>query len=183
MKRIHANANVVTGRSIDFLGYRFNHDRVLLRKSIKKNFVKHKNNPRATASYKGWCMHCNGRNLYKSITGMSFKDLGIKPKDSTIDGKPFFEVPTRRIAEMVNRKIKIIDFVDGVTTKEGKGRLVMKISDELGYEVKVITSSSKIRDVLQQAKELEQTGVTVFPQSTEIRCNQFANGAKEYYLL
>ena len=37
--------------------------------------------------------------------------------------------------------------------------------------------------VLQQAKELEQTGVTVFPQSTEIRCNQFANGAKEYYLL
>lgn len=114
---------------------------------------------------------------------MSFNDLGIKPKDSTIDGKPFFEVHTRRIAEMVNRKIKIIDFVDGVTTKEGKGRLVMKISDELGYEVKVITSSSKIRDVLQQAKELEQTGVTVFPQSTEIRCNQFANGAKEYYLL
>lgn len=114
---------------------------------------------------------------------MSFKELGIKPHDGTIDGKPFFEVPTRRIAEMINRKINVIDFVDGVTTKEGSGRLVMKISDEMGYEVKVITSSAKIRDVLRQVKELEQTGTKVFPQPTEIRCNQFANGAKEYYLL
>lgn len=114
---------------------------------------------------------------------MSFKDFGIKPKGNTIDGKPFYDLPTRRIAELINRKIKVLDFIDGVKTKEGDGRVVLKIQDELGYEYKVITSSSKIKDMLIQAKELEQGGTSVFPQETEIRCNLFSNGVKEYYLL
>ena len=175
----------VRGRSIDFLGFRFNHDRVLLRKSIKKRFaIKAKRgNRRAIASYKGWCQHCNGAHLFKRMTDMSFKDFGLKPQENMIDGKPFFDIPIRRIGELVNRKMQIIDFIDGVKTKEGDGRVVMKIKDELGYEYKVITSSHKIRDVLVQARELEANGTKVFPQDTEIRCNLFSNGSKEYYLL
>lgn len=114
---------------------------------------------------------------------MSFIDFGIKPQDNMIDGKPFYDIPTRRIAELVNRKIKVIDFIDGVKTKEGDGRVVMKIQDEMGYEYKVITSSHKIRDVLVQASDMEKDGTIVFPQDTEIRCNLFSNGSKEYYLL
>ena len=114
---------------------------------------------------------------------MSFNDLGIKPQASMIDGKPFFDVPVRRISELVNRKITVIDFIDGVKTKEGEGRVIMKIKDELGYEYKVITSSHKIRDILIQAREMEKEGTPVFPQESEIRCNLFSNGAKEYYLL
>lgn len=128
-------------------------------------------------------MQCNGANLFKNITGMSFSEFGIKANENTIDGKPFYDIPTRRIAELVNRKIRVLDFIDGVKTKQGEGRVVMKIQDELGYEYKVITSSHKIRDILVQARELENKGTKVFPQSTEIRCNIFSNGAKEYYLI
>jgi len=84
---------------------------------------------------------------------------------------------------MINRKIKVIDFVDNIKTKEGDGRVVMKVSDEYDSAFKIITSSRKIIDVLQQARKLELNGEHVFPQSTEIHCNLFSNGSKEYYLL
>lgn len=62
-------------RGIDFLGYVFRHTHILLRKSIKQRFFekvkKHASNPAkmdlSYASYKGWAIHCNSRNLLKKI--------------------------------------------------------------------------------------------------------------------
>lgn len=57
-------------RGLDFVGYRFYHTHVLLRKSIKKNFARaiarHKNS-KVIASYNGWAKHCNSGNLMKKL--------------------------------------------------------------------------------------------------------------------
>jgi retron-type reverse transcriptase len=60
----------VDDRGIDFVGYIFRHTHVLLRKSIKQNFAsmlsKHRNT-QSIASYKGWAIHCNSKNLLKKL--------------------------------------------------------------------------------------------------------------------
>lgn len=56
----------VRSRGIDFVGYKFYHHYILLRKSIKKNYIKmikYNNNIKSKASYKGWLDHCNSINL------------------------------------------------------------------------------------------------------------------------
>lgn len=60
----------VEARSIDFVGYRFYHTHILLRKSIKKNFARmlvKRKNPMSVASYNGWAVHCNSRHLIKKL--------------------------------------------------------------------------------------------------------------------
>lgn len=60
----------VSERGIDFLGYRFYHEYVLLRKSIKKRFAKavSKNKDRSVlAAYWGWAKHCNSKHLIKKL--------------------------------------------------------------------------------------------------------------------
>lgn len=60
----------VASRSIDFVGYRFYHTHIMLRKSIKKNFARmlaKKSNPASIASYYGWISHCNGNHLLKKL--------------------------------------------------------------------------------------------------------------------
>jgi RNA-directed DNA polymerase len=55
-------------RGIDFVGYKHFHSHTLLRKSIKKRFVKmvtRRPSYHSMASYYGWIKHCNGANLYK----------------------------------------------------------------------------------------------------------------------
>jgi len=57
-------------RGIDFLGYRFFGTHTLLRKSIKQNFARKvaKGIRRPSlASYRGWSIHCNSRNLLKKL--------------------------------------------------------------------------------------------------------------------
>jgi len=58
---------LVNKRGIDFVGYKIYHKYVLLRKSIKKNFIKmikYNKNNKSIASYNGWISHCNGKNLW-----------------------------------------------------------------------------------------------------------------------
>lgn len=53
-------------RGIDFVGYKSYHSHILLRKSIKNNFirmVKSSRNDKSIASYNGWLTHCNSINL------------------------------------------------------------------------------------------------------------------------
>lgn len=66
----------VESRSIDFLGYRFYHTHVLLRKSIKQNFARtlaRKRRPASIASYYGWIKHCNGNHLLKKF--LTYEEL------------------------------------------------------------------------------------------------------------
>lgn len=60
----------VASRSIDFVGYRFYHTHVLLRKTIKKSFARmlsRRKNRASIASYSGWAKHCNSKNLLKTL--------------------------------------------------------------------------------------------------------------------
>lgn len=60
----------VHARGIDFVGYRFYHTHILLRKRIKKNFaraLKRKSGKESIASYMGWAKHCNSRHLFKKL--------------------------------------------------------------------------------------------------------------------
>lgn len=60
----------VEDRGIDLVGYVFRHKYIRLRKSIKKNFcrkVARNMNVRSIASYNGWLIHCNSKNLRKKI--------------------------------------------------------------------------------------------------------------------
>lgn len=59
-------------RGIDFVGYRFYHSHVLLRKSIKKSFARAVKRDRGCTkqlqpSYYGWAKHCNSINLLKKL--------------------------------------------------------------------------------------------------------------------
>lgn len=60
----------VQSRGIDFVGYRFFHSHILLRKSIKKSFARmlvKRSNPASIASYLGWLKHCNSKHLKKKL--------------------------------------------------------------------------------------------------------------------
>lgn len=60
----------VDARGIDFVGYVFRHEYILLRKSIKQNFARmiaRRRNPASIASYNGWATHCNSRHLLKKL--------------------------------------------------------------------------------------------------------------------
>jgi RNA-directed DNA polymerase len=62
----------IASRGIDFLGYRFFHTHILLRKSIKKRFAKavskkKENIKQVHAAYWGWAKHCNSINLLKKL--------------------------------------------------------------------------------------------------------------------
>ena len=60
----------VENRGIDFVGYRFYHTHILLRKSIKQNFARmmaHRPNMKSIVSYYGWAKHCHSKNLLKKL--------------------------------------------------------------------------------------------------------------------
>jgi len=60
----------VAARGIDFVGYKFYHTHILLRKSIKKSFARKlaKNaNSASIASYTGWAIHANTKHLLKKL--------------------------------------------------------------------------------------------------------------------
>lgn len=60
----------VKARGIDFVGYKFYHTHILLRKSIKQNFARmlvKNRNPKSIASYNGWTSHCNSKNLINKL--------------------------------------------------------------------------------------------------------------------
>jgi hypothetical protein len=60
----------VETRGIDFVGYVFRHTHTRLRKSIKKSFarmLRRNKNPQSIASYAGWALHCNSKNLLRKL--------------------------------------------------------------------------------------------------------------------
>jgi RNA-directed DNA polymerase len=68
----------VDARGIDFVGYVFRHTHVRLRKSIKKSFarmIKYNPNAQSIASYTGWAVHCNSKNLLKKLLDEHFQPI------------------------------------------------------------------------------------------------------------
>lgn len=178
--------NAVRGQSIDFLGYTFTHERVLLRKSIKKRFIVSnkikdaERRRRVLSSYWGWCKHGNCKNLWRKTTDMSFAEKGIKRSNQTKDGKRFFEVEEKRMMDIINVPIIIHDCIDGVKTRMGDGRFCILFEQD-GKRYKVITNSFKIKDILGQAMKMENAGEKIFPTSCIIRRKALNEGKSDYY--
>jgi len=60
----------VDDRGIDFVGYVFRHTHTRLRKTIKQNFarmIRRNKNAQSIASYRGWSIHCNSKNLLNKL--------------------------------------------------------------------------------------------------------------------
>jgi hypothetical protein len=146
----------VDARGINFLGYVFYHNRVMLRKSIKQAFAKkigHAKGKRRTeiiGSYKGWCMHGNCINLYKKLTGMNlFSDLGIE-----IDSAPFAGDKIK-INRVLNKEIEVIDFeLNESKFQSGKNGKCLKLQIRFEDELRIIfTGSSLLVSAIQKVKK------------------------------
>jgi hypothetical protein len=181
---------VVSGRPIDFLGYQFFKEKTLMRKSVKKNFARKmkrlkssKKRHDAKASYWGWTLYADCRNLWNTLTDndMGFLKAGIRQRSQTKDGKKFFDVETIRLMDIVNIPITVVDFESGVPTCQGEGRYCVLIEMD-GKQKKFITNSYGIKDVLDQAREVEEQGGKVFPvDGVVIRRKPIGNGSNSYY--
>lgn len=112
---------------------------------------------------------------------MSFTQVGIKRSNITKDGKQFFEVEEKKMLEIINVPITVVDFIAGIHTKIGEDRYALLI-EMSGIQYKVITNSYKIKDVLQQARKKEEEGTKVFPcQDVIIRRKQLRDNKSDYY--
>ncbi len=73
----------IAARGIDFVGYVFYHTHTRLRKSIKQNMARNRNNPVSTTAYYGWAIHCDSGHLLKKLnthaTILRLKHQGRKP--------------------------------------------------------------------------------------------------------
>lgn len=185
---IHSNGK---GRMIDFLGYQFDNDKTLMRKSIKKDFARKasrikskKRRKEVLAAYWGWSKHADCKHLWSKITNnyMGFEKLGIKPNNVTKDGKRFFDCERVGILEIINVPITVLDFEPGVKTKYGDNTYWVKI-DINGVEKKFATSSYSLIDTLEQARKLEETSEKpVFPvEDVTIRRKSLGDGKLSYF--
>ncbi len=181
-------------RSIDFLGYVFNGECVRMRKSTKHRFARQakKSEGKDTAkrkqmlaSYWGWCKWGDCRHLWKVITNndMSFAALGIKQSHRTIDGKRMFDVPEVKLMDILNTPVTIEDFEPGTKTKHGPDRYTVVFTDEQGRKSKFITNSYNIKDVLDQARQMEKdTGRKIFPvENVIIKRRPLGDGKSAYF--
>lgn len=192
MNETTESENEARGRSISFLGYEFTHDNVRLRKRMKKTFarkskrIKSKSRRQEVlASYWGWCKHGDCKNLWRTITNndMSFTDKGIRRSNTTKDGQTFFDVEEKKMMEIINVPITVVDFVPGIHTKIGEDRYAILIELE-GVRYKVITNSYKIKDVLQQARahDNDTQETPIFPcHNVVIRRKALRDGKSDYY--
>lgn len=179
MQRRKENVREV-GRKIDFLGYQFDNDKTLLRKSTKKNFarkIKTKSKRRRNevmGSYWGQCKHGDCRNLWNKLTNnyMGFAKKGIGLKQTTKDGKRYFDQPMRSISMLVGKELTILDFEANIPvrktetiddTKPRYAVLAKIIEDGIEKEIKFITSSFFIISILNESRCEEEKGNKIFP--------------------
>lgn len=79
----------VDKRGIDFVGYRFWHTHILLRKSIKKRFARMlatRPNNASVAAYSGWVKHCDGKHLVKKLNDQ-FQRPEHKTRNESVRGQ------------------------------------------------------------------------------------------------
>lgn len=148
-------------------------------KKIKSQKRKHE----IRAAYWGWCKYGDCKHLWRIITDndMSFAAKGIHQSGMTKDGKRFFDVPEKRLMEILNIPIKIIDFETGVKTSQGTDRYCVLFELD-GIQYKFITNCYNIKDILDQAREQEKEGNKVFPvEDVVIKRRNIKDNKSTYY--
>jgi hypothetical protein len=179
------------GRSIDFLGYVFNGVYTQVRKRNKKSFSKKLSNARTAkrrheilAFGYGMLKHCEGKNLYNTITNgdMSFASKGIKANARTLrDGKQFYDVDSIRQDELVGLTFTVLSFVSDVKVKDRDGRYIMLIELD-GRQRKVFTTSPFIIEVLLEAAAKERNGEKIFPVDDQRILKKYLGNGKSTFI-
>lgn len=152
----------VESRSIDFVGYKFYHNHVLLRKSIKKKMIRVSrkfNNTirkkeyvrRRLSSYFGWLKHCNSINFSKKYFGKLTKRYKLPMPEKFVPKKNI-------ISNITNRIIKFIDF-----KKYDKYFKIYFVKNDLQY---VNTCSTSLYNNFIKYN---------FPQGTKIKIKKIKN--------
>lgn len=158
----------VDARGIDFLGYVFYHDHTRLRKSIKQHFARKMSKARGErrvqvlGSYKGWCMHADCRNLYKTITGMKlFKDLGV-----TVDAAPMTGEKIK-INKVLNKQVEVVDFeLNTSKFNQERSKKCLKLQIRYEDELRVIfTGSSMLVNAMSHIKKEDLPFLTTIVES------------------
>lgn len=178
-----AGRGAARGTAIDFLGYCFDRDKVLLRKRIKQSLARKAARIKSTkrrrmtlASYWGWCKWGDCRNLWNKLTqnDMSFAQNGITGRNATKDGQEFYDIPSVRADDIINVPLRVLSFITGVKTSQGDGRYVVRLLVN-GGERKWITNSITIKSMLDQAAEKG-----VLPCDSVLRKRDLGGGKKDY---
>lgn len=118
---------------------------------------------------------------------MSFADKGIarhvEAKDK--EGKRLFDVPEKKIMDILNMPITVKDFEDGITTKLGKDRCAVLFTfDEHPEEgvFKFLTGSISLKDTLNRARKAEMEGRKIFPvENVVVKRKNLGDGKISYY--
>lgn len=99
----------VASRGIDFVGYVSYRTHTRLRKSIKKRFARmmaRKPNMRSFASYYGWAIHADCKNLLKTLTNEKFFRVRYNPRAKRVYRR---QNQNRTIAQPGNNSARIRD--------------------------------------------------------------------------
>lgn len=195
MGKRNENGKGVAGRYIDFLGYNFYRDNVRMRKSMKQRFARKakrtfgERRQQVLASYWGWCKWGNCKHLWKTLTNndMSFADKGIsrKVEAKDKDGRRLFDVPEKKVMDILNVSITVHDFEDNITTKLGPRRCAVLFTFDESPEqgkFKFLTGSLSLKDTLNRARAAEKEGKQIFPvENVVIKRKNIGNGKTSYY--
>ena len=173
----------IKDRPLDFLGYRLFYDgKILIRKRTKQNFAKRWKRERSIrrkteliGSFYGLSKHVNAKHLFLKITKINMKDfaeLGLKYVSK--NGKKIFDCETIRMNDLQNRQFVVKDYEVGVDTKQGKERYLVQIILE-EKEYKFFTNSEEMKQMLDQAKEINE-----IPFRTVLRRTSLGNNKYKY---
>lgn len=152
--KVKANDRVrPTADGIDFLGYINYPEHSLLRKRNKQKAVRalhrlksKKRIAQWEATLYGECKHCNGRNLFKKLTGKTMeqykrlKDQHIKA--SYEDGKKRFEGREVNLETLQGEEFLVLDFETGIVTSPQRK----------DYERKVETAQRRLDDMTRDGR-------------------------------
>lgn len=137
---------------LDFVGYRFYFNHVLLRKRMKEKFKRKMHNLvtpmrryEVAMSYKGWLIHCNGISLWRKVTNMDTFDDFAMPKfeEKDADGKRIFQGRKGTVAMILNQPMILMDVEFGVRSQYGKTGLTNLMQVRVGgITYKIRTSNS-----------------------------------------
>lgn len=170
---------------LDFLGYVIYPTHSLMRKRVKKAFLRklhrvksRKRRQELAGSFWGMAKHCNSKNLINKILakdiGMKrFSDLNIIYKPS--DGKKRFPNKATQLRQLVNVEIEVLDYEVGVKTKYGDRCLVMFKDTRTGETSKFFTDCEEMKQSLDIAK-----GMGEIPFSTVIGVEYFGDNKVKY---
>ena len=147
------------GRALDYLGFKFYRRRKLLRKRIKQNLfrtvasmkksgrtITDKEFKQRMASWMGWCMHSNSKNLLKKID-MEFSEM-VRNGTVKLSGN-YYDCDKVPLDSLINKRIEVLGYVSDIKTEHGEGRIVVHCKDG-GKEVKFFTNCKRLKEVLLQ---------------------------------